>query len=63
MSATAQKQDLGDPEVIAHFATLVRDERSLTALYIGPTYKDVASFGLLVLVLVVRPSGLLGKTA
>lgn len=36
---------------------------SLTALYIGPTYKDVASFGLLVLVLVVRPSGLLGKTA
>ncbi len=36
---------------------------SLTALYIGPTYKDVASFGLLVLVLIVRPSGLLGKTA
>jgi branched-chain amino acid transport system permease protein len=36
---------------------------SLTALYIGPTYKDVASFGLLVLVLVVRPSGLLGRSA
>lgn len=36
---------------------------SLTALYIGPTYKDVVSFGLLVLVLVVRPSGLLGKAA
>jgi [protein-PII] uridylyltransferase len=34
MSATAQKQDLGDPEVISHFATLVRDERTLTALYI-----------------------------
>ena len=36
---------------------------SLTALYIGPTYADVASFGILVLVLVVRPSGLLGRTA
>jgi [protein-PII] uridylyltransferase len=34
MSSTAQKQDLGDPEVIAQFATLVRDERTLTALYI-----------------------------
>jgi branched-chain amino acid transport system permease protein len=36
---------------------------SLTKLYIGPTYADVASFGILVLVLVVRPSGLLGRTA
>jgi len=36
---------------------------SLTALYIGPTYSDVASFGILVLVLILRPSGLLGKTA
>lgn len=36
---------------------------SLTALYIGPTYRDVASFGILVLVLVVRPGGLLGRTA
>jgi branched-chain amino acid transport system permease protein len=36
---------------------------SLTAAYIGPTYGDVASFGVLVLVLIVRPSGLLGKTA
>jgi [protein-PII] uridylyltransferase len=34
MSATAQKQDLSDPEVISEFATLVRDERSLIALYI-----------------------------
>jgi [protein-PII] uridylyltransferase len=34
MSSTAQKQDLGDPEVISGFATLVRDERTLTALYI-----------------------------
>ncbi len=36
---------------------------SLTTLYIGPTFADVASFGILVLVLIVRPSGLLGKTA
>lgn len=36
---------------------------SLTVLYVGATFGDVASFGILVLVLVVRPSGLLGKTA
>jgi branched-chain amino acid transport system permease protein len=36
---------------------------SLTTLYIGPTFADVASFGILLLVLIVRPSGLLGKTA
>jgi branched-chain amino acid transport system permease protein len=36
---------------------------ALTALYIGPTYTDVISFGILVLVLIVRPTGLLGRTA
>lgn len=36
---------------------------SLTKLYIGPTYAEVASFGILLLVLIVRPSGLLGRTA
>jgi branched-chain amino acid transport system permease protein len=36
---------------------------SLTVLYIGATFGDVASFGVLVLVLIVRPSGLLGKTS
>ena len=36
---------------------------SLTTLYIGPTFADVASFGILAFVLVVRPTGLLGKTA
>ncbi|MGB3741277.1 MAG: branched-chain amino acid ABC transporter permease [Castellaniella sp.] len=36
---------------------------SLTTLYIGATYADVVSFGVLVLVLIVRPTGLLGKTA
>jgi len=35
---------------------------SLTSLYIGSTYTDVASFGVLVLVLITRPRGLLGKT-
>jgi branched-chain amino acid transport system permease protein len=35
----------------------------LATLYIGPTFSDVASFGVLVLVLIVRPSGLLGRTA
>ncbi|HRE14974.1 MAG TPA: [protein-PII] uridylyltransferase, partial [Usitatibacteraceae bacterium] len=34
MSSTAQKQDLSDPEVISDFAARVKDERSLTALYI-----------------------------
>ena len=34
MSSTAQKQDLSDPEVIAHFAQSVGDERRLTALYL-----------------------------
>lgn len=36
---------------------------SLTTLYVGPTFSDVASFGVLVLVLILRPSGLLGRTA
>ncbi|MDE2260306.1 MAG: branched-chain amino acid ABC transporter permease [Betaproteobacteria bacterium] len=35
---------------------------SLTALYIGPTFVDIASFGILVLVLIFRPNGLLGAT-
>ncbi|HJU21952.1 MAG TPA: branched-chain amino acid ABC transporter permease [Casimicrobiaceae bacterium] len=35
---------------------------SLTALYFGSTYRDVASFGVLLLVLILRPSGLLGRT-
>ncbi|MDA8095683.1 MAG: [protein-PII] uridylyltransferase [Betaproteobacteria bacterium] len=34
MSATAQKQDLSDPEVIAAFAERVGDERHLIALYL-----------------------------
>jgi branched-chain amino acid transport system permease protein len=36
---------------------------SLTSLYVGPTYTNVASFGILVLVLIVKPTGLLGRTA
>jgi [protein-PII] uridylyltransferase len=34
MSATAQKQDLSDPEVIAAFAEKIKNERYLTALYL-----------------------------
>lgn len=34
MSATAQKQDIADPEVISAFAQRVRDERHLVALYL-----------------------------
>jgi len=34
MSATAQKQDLSDPDVIAAFAARVEDERRLIALYL-----------------------------
>ncbi|KPK20326.1 MAG: protein-PII uridylyltransferase [Betaproteobacteria bacterium SG8_41] len=34
MSATAQKQDISDPEVISAFAQRVRDERHLVALYL-----------------------------
>jgi branched-chain amino acid transport system permease protein len=36
---------------------------SLTTLYIGPTFADVSSFSILLLVLILRPSGLLGKAA
>jgi branched-chain amino acid transport system permease protein len=35
---------------------------ALTALYVGATFTDVASFGIMVLVLIVRPQGLLGRT-
>ncbi|MFC3108861.1 [protein-PII] uridylyltransferase [Undibacterium arcticum] len=34
MSVVAQKQDLSDPDVIQGFATLIKDERHLTALYL-----------------------------
>ena len=34
MSHVAQKQDLSDPDVIAHFAAAMSDERHLTALYL-----------------------------
>jgi branched-chain amino acid transport system permease protein len=36
---------------------------AFTSLWLGSTFIDVASFGLLVLVLIVRPTGLLGRTA
>jgi len=36
---------------------------SLALLYVGATFGDVATFGVLVLVLIVRPTGLPGRTA
>jgi branched-chain amino acid transport system permease protein len=36
---------------------------ALGSLWLGPTYRDAISLGLLVLVLVVRPTGILGRTA
>ncbi|MGB0129704.1 MAG: [protein-PII] uridylyltransferase [Rhodocyclaceae bacterium] len=40
MSAVAQKQDLGDQEVIRRFAAIVQTERRLTALYLL-THADI----------------------
>ncbi len=34
MSGIAQKQDISDPDVVAAFAEIVKDERHLTALYL-----------------------------
>ena len=34
MSSTAQKSDLSDPQVIEQFASIMQDERHLTALYL-----------------------------
>lgn len=36
---------------------------ALGSLWLGPTFRDAISLGLLVLVLVVRPTGILGRTA
>jgi branched-chain amino acid transport system permease protein len=36
---------------------------SFTATYVGPTYPNAVSFGLLVLILVLRPTGILGRRA
>jgi branched-chain amino acid transport system permease protein len=34
---------------------------SITSTFIGPTYPNVISFGLLVLILIFRPTGVLGR--
>ncbi|WP_206615439.1 branched-chain amino acid ABC transporter permease [Solirhodobacter olei] len=47
---------LSNPFYVIFGGIFVGIAESLTALYIGPTYTDVISFGLLVVVLVVRPS-------
>lgn len=47
---------LNNPFYVILGGIFVGCAEALTALYIGPTYTDVISFGLLVIVLVVRPS-------
>jgi branched-chain amino acid transport system permease protein len=37
--------------------------QSLSAYYFGPVYKDVVVYALFVLILWVRPQGLMGKLA
>jgi branched-chain amino acid transport system permease protein len=37
--------------------------QSLSAYYLGPVYKDIVVYGLFVLILWVRPQGLMGKVA
>jgi branched-chain amino acid transport system permease protein len=34
---------------------------SFSATYLGPTYPNAISFGLLVLILIFRPTGILGR--
>ncbi len=36
---------------------------SFTSTYVGPTYPNAVSFGLLVLILILRPTGLVGRRA
>ena len=47
---------LSNPFYVIFGGIFVGIAESLTALYIGPTYSDVISFGLLVVVLVLRPN-------
>ena len=47
---------LNNPFYVILGGIFVGIAESLTALYIGPTYTDVISFSLLVIVLVLRPS-------
>jgi branched-chain amino acid transport system permease protein len=52
---------LETPATVIVAGVLLGLAESLTSLFFGQTYVDAVSFGILVLVLVVRPSGLLGK--
>ncbi len=47
---------LSNPFYVILGGICVGEAESLTALYVGPTYSDVISFGLLVVVLVLRPN-------
>lgn len=52
---------LNNPINIIFGAILLGIVESLTTLYIGPTFTDLFSFGILVLTLSFRPNGLMGK--
>lgn len=54
---------LGNPLGIVGGGLLIGVAESLAALYLGPTFTDVISFGLLVVMLVVRPGRLLKGAA
>jgi branched-chain amino acid transport system permease protein len=47
---------LENPFAVVAAGLIIGIAESLAALYIGPTYADVISFGLLVVILVVRPA-------
>ena len=42
-------------------ALLIGVLETLTIQYLSPTYKDAVAFAVLILILLVRPAGLLGK--
>ena len=54
---------LGNPLGVVVGGLFLGVLESLTSLYVGPTYTDVASFSVLVLVLILRAHGLLVRTA
>jgi branched-chain amino acid transport system permease protein len=50
---------LGNPFAVVLAGLIIGVAESLTSLYVGPTFSDAISFGLLVLILVLRPAAAL----
>jgi branched-chain amino acid transport system permease protein len=50
---------LGNPFAVVLAGLVIGVAESLTSLYVGPTFSDAISFGLLVLILVLRPAAAL----